>query len=379
MKYPFLDLGTVNRRYAADLHEAARRVIESGRYIGGDEVRSFNARMAALCESPFCIGTSNGLDALRLIFEGYKAIGRLKAGDEVIVPSNTYIATMLAITHAGLTPVPVDPDYASMNLTAGGIERAITRRTRAFVTVHLYGRVAWDDDMADMARRHGLIAVEDAAQSIGARATAPGLHGSRKAGALGDAAAFSFYPTKNIGALGDAGAVTTHDEALAKAVEALANYGSDRRYHNIYAGFNCRLDPLQAAMLKVKLKDTDDGNARRFGRAVIYNRHITHPDIIKPLLGSHPTECVWHQYVVRIGGNRRDRLREYLTANGVGTDIHYPEPPHRQPCYASLRHRELPVAERLASEVLSLPISDCTSEKDVMEISEIINGFKPTD
>lgn len=375
-KYPFLDLKTANQQYMAALRCAATDVIDSGRYIGGVEVETLNTQMAELCQAPHAIGVSNGLDALRLIFEAYKAMGRLKEGDEVIVPTNTFIATVLALTHSGLKPILVDPDEVTMNLSADGISKAMTANVKAVVLVHLFGRMCWDDDIAQIIRDRNLIAIEDAAQAIGARSAVDGLFGSRQAGALCHAGAFSFYPTKNIGALGDAGAVITHDSELAATVSALANYGSDRRYHNIYAGFNCRLDPIQAAMLRVKLADTDNANARRFARAVAYNRHIQHPEIILPKIPALPMECVWHQYVIRVAAEKRDAFREFLHENGVETDIHYPVPVHLQPCYASLPHGALPVSEKLASESVSLPIGDHISEMDAREIAEIINQFK---
>ena len=375
-KYPFLDLKTANQQYMTALRRAATDVIDSGRYIGGVEVEMLNIQMAELCQAPHAIGVSNGLDALRLIFEAYKAMGRLKEGDEVIVPTNTFIATVLALTHAGLKPVLVDPDEATMNLSAEGIATAMTENVKAVVLVHLFGRVCWDDDIAQIIRENNLIAIEDAAQAIGARSAADGLFGSRQAGALCHAGAFSFYPTKNIGALGDAGAVITHDSELAATVSALANYGSDRRYHNIYAGFNCRLDPIQAAMLRVKISDTDNANARRFARAVAYNRHIKHPEIILPKIPALPMECVWHQYVIRVAAEKRDAFREFLLENGVETDVHYPVPVHLQPCYASLPHGLLPISEKLALESVSLPIGDHISEMDAREIAEIINKFK---
>lgn len=378
MKYPFLDLTTVNARYAEDLHHAAKRVIDSGRYIGGDEVDQFNKELAALCHAPYAIGVSNGLDALHLILEGYKITGQLHDGDEIIVPANTYIASTLAITHAGLSPVLTDPNPLSMNLDAEGIRSSLTERTRAIMPVHLYGRVAWDEDIAHIVKKYNLLVIEDAAQAIGARATTDGLYGSRIAGAIGHAGALSFYPTKNLGAIGDAGAVITHDPQLASAITALANYGSDVRYHNIYAGFNCRMDPIQAAMLRAKLPDTQAANARRFERAVAYNNVLSHPLIAKPLMSAAATDCIWHQYVIRVSNGLRDNLRRYLTNNGVGTDIHYPVPPHLQPCYTDLPHKPLPVTESLASEILSLPIGDGTSVKDAAEIAMIINRFPLT-
>lgn len=376
IKYRFLDLKAANERYMENLRSAAVGVIDSGRYIGGAEVDALNTQMAQLCQAPHAIGVSNGLDALRLIFEAYKVLGRLKDGDEIILPTNTFIATALAITHSGLKPVFVDPDETTMNLSAEGISKALSSRVKAVVLVDLFGRVCWDEKIAHIIRDNNLIAIEDAAQSIGARANVDGLFGSRQAGALCHAGAFSFYPTKNIGALGDAGAVVTHDDQLAAAVTALANYGSDRRYHNLYAGFNCRLDPIQAAMLRVKIADTDNANARRYARAVAYERHINNSHIIKPLMPYQPTQCVWHQYVIRIAADKREAFREYLLENGVETDIHYPTPCHMQPCYADMPHGPLPVSEKLALESVSLPIGDSISETESREIAEIINNFK---
>ncbi len=375
-RFPFLNLATVNAIYRDDLLSAAKRVINGGRYIGGEEVSAFNRELAGLCDAPYAIGVSNGLDALRLIFEGYKVLGLLKKGDEIIIPANTYIASVLAVTHSGLTPILVDPDEHTMNLSADSILKALSPRTRAIMPVHLYGRIAWSMEMKCIAEDHDLLVIEDAAQAIGAEAGCDGMFSSRKAAAIGHAGAFSFYPTKNVGALGDAGAVVTHNKALADAVNALANYGSDRRYHNIYAGFNCRLDPIQAAMLRAKLSDLSDCNHRRQLRAESYDKNIDNPFIIKPALGSDTNDCVWHQYVLRISDGRRDEFISYLTDNGVGTDIHYAIPPHLQPCYTNLAHMSLPVTEQLANEIVSLPISDCTSIADTVEISNIINRFK---
>ena len=376
MRYPFLNLADANRPYMEEMAEAAARVIRSGRYVGGAENEAFEKCLAEMTGTRFAIGVSNGLDALRLILRAYVELGEMKPGDEVIVPANTYIASVLAITDAGLTPVLVDADITTMNIDMSRIEQAVTTRTRAIMTVHLYGRVAWDRRMVEIARKYSLKIIEDCAQAIGARATVAGLNGGIYAGALGDAGAFSFYPTKNIGAVGDAGAVTTDDERLAATVRALANYGSDRRYHNIYCGYNCRLDPIQAAMLMVKLPHTANENADRFARALAYSRTIRHPNVITPLLSQQVTDNVWHQYVIRVTDGRRDEMKAQLEAAGVATDIHYAVPPHRQPCYASLHHGNLPVTELLASEILSLPIGPSTSVKDAAEIGEIINSIK---
>lgn len=376
-RFPFLDLGEINRGYYSGLCEAAERVIASGRYIGGEEVERLECEMAEMCRAPYAVGVSNGLDALRLIMTAWVETGLLSRGDGVIVAANTYIASILAIIHSGLRPVLVDPDEKTFNFSAEGVEKACMADggVKAVMPVHLYGRVAWDKDLREIVTRKELLVIEDAAQAIGAIAPGPGLFGSRHAGALGHAGAFSFYPTKNIGALGDGGIVVTHSKRMADTVRALANYGKTSQYHNEYAGFNCRLDPLQAAMLRVKLGDTRNVNARRFERAVAYNNVISHSLVIKPEITPQLTDQVWHQYVVRIPEGRRDRMRLYLADNGVETALHYPVPPHCQPCLRSLLHSPLPVTEKLASEILSLPISDCTPVADAAAIGRIINSF----
>ncbi len=368
-KYQFLNLGQANAPYADELKLACARVIDSGRYIGGHEVESFERELAQYCGTKYAVGTGNGLDALRLIFQAYIELGRLKEGDEVVVPSNTYIASVLAVTHCGLQPVFVEPDPSTHCLDPSLIEQALTDRTKAVLTVHLYGYPAYDEIMAELVNRRGLILVEDCAQAIGASSL------GKKTGAMGDAGAFSFYPTKNVGALGDAGAVTTNDEQLALAVKALTNYGSLRQYDNIYCGFNSRLDPIQAAMLRVKLRYADTENEGRRRLAQIYDSAISNPDVIN----AASTDCkhVYHQYVVRCGS--RDSFREWLFENGVETAVHYPLPPHRQPCYSN-RYADLylPIADRLASEVVSLPINPhCTTPEQATEISQIINCYKP--
>lgn len=373
MKYPFLDLATVNAPYMDDMVAAAERVIRSGRYVGGEEVARLEAEIGERLAAPHVVGVSNGLDALRLILRAYVEMGVMKTGDEVIYPANTYIASVLAISDAGLVPVAVDIDEQTMNIDTSLIGQALTERTRAIMTVHLYGRVAWDERLVETARRHNLKVIEDCAQSFGARTLSPGLYGSHHAGALGDAAGISFYPTKNIGAVGDAGAVVTHDLELARAVRALANYGSDRRYHNIYCGFNCRLDPIQAAMLRVKLPHIDDENADRFARALAYQRTISHPSVTLPYISRELNDNVWHQYVVRVPAGSRDSFRRQLEERGVGTDIHYAVPPHLQPCYSAMAHGPLHVTERLAHEVVSLPIAAGISVADAAEIGRIIN------
>lgn len=366
-KYPFCRLIDANRPYMAQIEEAMRRVARSGYYVGGNEVEAFERMLAADTGTRHAVGVSNGLDALRLILRAYIEMGVMAPGDEVIVPADTYVASLLAVSDSGLRPVPVEPSLETLNIDTSLIEAAVTERTRAIMTVHLYGRTAYDDAMARTARRHGLKIIEDNAQAIGARHT-----DGQRTGALGDAAAFSFYPTKNIGALGDAGAVTTDDDQLAATVRALRNYGSDRQYHNIYQGLNCRLDPLQAAVLAVKLPHVDEENVYRASLAAVYEAEIRHPDVVKPLYASDGS-MVWHQYVVRVP--RRDEFRRLLLEAGVETAVHYPQAPHRQPCYASLSGLSLPVADTVASTVVSLPVTRTTTPADARTIASIINAL----
>lgn len=371
-EYPFLNLAQVNAPIMDELRKAVDRVVCSGRYVGGEENTRFEQTLASIHNTPFAVGTSNGLDALRLIFEAYKALGKLHEGDEIIVPANTYIATIMAIIQARMTPVLVEPSLHTLNIDSSAIERVITPRTRAIMTVHLYGRVAYDEAMRDLVRKHNLLLFEDNAQAIGAASAVEGLYGNYSTGALGDAAAFSFYPTKNIGAMGDAGAVLTPHADVADAVRALANYGSDRRYHNIYSGFNCRLDPVQAAVLNVKLNYLNEESTRRQALAAVYDRHITNPKVTRPTIPASPAEHVWHQYVILAPD--RDRFRENLAANGVHTDIHYATPPHRQPCYVTrFASLHLPLTDHIADHCISLPMSPATTPQDAIAIADIIN------
>lgn len=371
-RYTFLDLKTVNEPFARQIADAMVRVADSGRYIGGPEVAAFESELAQSCGARNCVGTANGLDALRLILRAYIEMGAMAEGDEIIVPSNTYIATVLAITDNRLVPVFAEPDIRTMNLDSTRLGEYLTPRTRAIMTVHLYGRTAFDERMSKFARDNNLKIIEDNAQAIGAT-TADGL---QTTGALGDAAAFSFYPTKNIGALGDAGAVTTDDADLAAAVRAIANYGSDRQYHNIYQGFNSRLDPVQAAILRVKLPHLDEENELRRTIARIYERDIANPEVVKPLFADDKSS-VWHQYVVQV--NDREGFRKYLADNGVETAVHYPLAPFDQPCYRDIYQPDCPIARKLAASVVSLPVSRCTSESDAHEIAEIINSYKASE
>lgn len=371
-EYPFLDLALSNAPYMDQLKAAACEVIERGRYLHSTQTELLEKEIAELCQAKHCVTVSNGLDALRLILRAYKEMGRLRDGDEVIVPANTYVASVLAISENGLTPVLCEPDERTMNLDSGMLEQLITSRTRAVMPVHLYGTPCWDNTLMQVAREHNLLIIEDNAQAIGAVSDVAGLSGTFVTGGLGDCAGISFYPTKNLGALGDGGAVVTNDDTLEATVRALANYGSDRRYHNIYKGLNCRLDEIQAAMLRVKLKYLDHENSTRAAVAQAYNDSIKHPQVITPFINSDLKQT-WHQYVIRV--EDRDAFRAYLTSNGVGSDIHYATPPHLQPCYQDLEHVPLPVTERLADEVVSLPIAHPITPDDARAIADIINRF----
>lgn len=345
MNVPFLNLRSPHEEVRSELQQAFERVLDSGWYILGKEVKEFEREFAAYCEAEHCVGVGNGLEALHLILRAY-GIG---AGDEVIVPSNTYIATWLAVTYAGATPVPVEPDERTYNLDPTKIEAAITPRTRAIIAVHLYGQPADMDAIHAVAKKHGLKVIEDAAQAHGAR------YKGRRVGSLGDAAGFSFYPGKNLGALGDGGAVTTNDAQLADKVRVLANYGSRIKYHNEGKGFNSRLDELQAAFLRVKLKKLDEWNARRKALAAAYLEALQGSRLVLPFVPDW-ADPVWHLFVVRTPN--RDALQKHLTEYGIGTMIHYPIPPHLQPAYAELGYHEgaFPISERIHREVLSLPM-----------------------
>jgi dTDP-4-amino-4,6-dideoxygalactose transaminase len=368
--YTFLDLGRVNAPYADALKAACARVIDSGRYVGGSEVEALENDMATLTGARYAVGVASGLDALRLTLMAWIEMGRLSKGDEVLVPANTYFASVLSISLAGLTPMPVDVDAATHNLDTSLLEASLTERTRAVMTVHLYGRPAWNARLEEFVRVNNLLVIEDAAQAIGAR-----LADGRCCGALGDAGCFSFYPTKNVGALGDAGAVTTSDAELAAMLRSLRNYGgSGKAYYFDHLGANSRLDPIQAAMIRVKLPFTDKENDGRRAIAAVYDAEISNPYVSTPEAG--PDRHIYHQYVVT--SPYRDALRDYLQANGVETLVHYPCPPHQQKCYPELAGYSMPVAERLAGDVVSLPISPaCTSLDDAREISQIINRFNP--
>jgi len=358
---PFLDLKAPYAELRGAIDAAVARVLASGWYILGEEVRAFEREFADSVGTRACVGVSNGLDALHLVLRAWD----IGPGDEVIVPSNTYIATWLAVSYAGATPVPVEPDDRTFNLDPARIAAAITPRTKAILPVHLYGQPADMEAIMAVAREHGVKVLEDCAQAHGATCA------GRKAGALGDAAAWSFYPGKNLGALGDGGAVTTDDEQLAERIRTLANYGSKVKYHNIEKGFNCRLDELQAAILRAKLPLLDEWNRRRAAVAQQYMAGIT-ADVTLPHVPDRITP-VWHLFVIRSA--RRDALRDALAEGGIGTLIHYPIPPFEQPAYADFASRaeEWPIAARMAREVLSIPMGPHMTAQQVAAVVEAVN------
>ena len=367
LSIPFLDLKSINQQYREELITACARVIDSGWYIGGSELEQFEQQFANYCGTKYAIGVANGLDALILTLRAWKELGKLKDGDEVIVPSNTYIASILAISANNLTPVLVEPCVDSFNIDPKKIEAAITSRTKAILPVHLYGQLADMPAIMAIAKRHELLVLEDSAQAHGAS-----LDGKR-AGSWGDASGFSFYPGKNLGALGDAGAITTSNEELANTLRALRNYGSHEKYKNLFQGVNSRLDEIQAAMLNVKLSHLDNEITHRRKVANAYLEGVNNKEIILPTKGND-SDHVWHVFVIRC--KRRDELQKYLADNGVQTLIHYPVPPHQQPAYKEWNELSYPISEKIHAEVLSLPIGPMLSIEDVNKIINAVNEFK---
>ncbi|MDR6543214.1 dTDP-4-amino-4,6-dideoxygalactose transaminase [Acinetobacter bereziniae] len=367
----FLDLKSINKQYRLELIEACTRVIDSGWYIGGKELEQFEKNFAEYCGTKFAIGVANGLDALILTLRAWKELGRLNDGDEVIVPSDTYIASILAITANNLTPVLVEPDIATYNIDPVKIEAAITSRTKVILPVHLYGLLAAMPQIMDIAKKHNLLVLEDSAQSHGAQIN------NKKSGNWGDASGFSFYPGKNLGALGDAGAVTTNDEKLAQMLRALRNYGSHEKYKNLVPGVNSRLDEIHAAMLDVKLKFLDQEIEHRRKIASLYLEKINNPLIELPLSNINAEKYqqhVWHLFVIRT--EHRDTLQKYLAENGVQTLIHYPIPPHKQQAYKEWNNLSYPISEKIHSEVLSLPIGPTLSLDNAKKVVQLCNSFK---
>ena len=368
----FLDLKNINQQYRNELIEACTRVIDSGWYIGGKELEKFEQNFAHYCGTKFAIGVANGLDALILTLRAWKELGKLKDGDEVIVPSNTYIASILAITANNLTPVLVEPNISTYNIDLIKIKEAITAKTKVILPVHLYGQLAEMPEIMQIAKQHNLLVLEDSAQSHGAQ-----IQG-KKAGNWGDASGFSFYPGKNLGALGDAGAVTTNDAELATMLKALRNYGSHEKYKNLVPGVNSRLDEIQAAMLDVKLKYLEEETQHRRHIASLYLNGIKNPLIQLPLKEVNAEsylQHVWHLFVIR--SNQREALQQYLLNHGVQTLIHYPIPPHKQQAYTEWNNLSYPLTEKIHQQVLSLPMSPTLSFDEAKKIIDLCNSFAP--
>ena len=377
----FLDLQKINAQYAGELKQAVAGVIDSGWYLLGERVKQFEQSLSDYIGVKHAIGVGNGLDALRLILKAYIEMGVMKEGDEVIVPANTYIASILAITDNRLKPVLVEPDINTYNLDISLIEHHITDRTRAIMIVHLYGHVCWSEELENIAKKHKLKIIEDNAQAIGA------IWNSQKTGSLGDAAGNSFYPGKNLGALGDAGAVTTNDDDLAGLVRALGNYGSNKKYINDYQGLNSRMDEIQAAFLSIKLKYLDAENRRRNEIAQYYLNNINNPNITLPQSNPTPNtqhlsrakprgptlSHVWHLFIIR--HPQRNKLQKYLADNGIQTLIHYPIPPHKQLAYKEWNDLSFPITEKIHDEVLSLPISPVMTVHEQEIITKVISEY----
>lgn len=371
----FLDLKSINERFRSEIESAMRRVMDSGWYLLGHECEAFEQEFSDYCGCDFCIGVANGLDALILILSAYRELGVMEAGDEIIVPANTYIASVLAISHAGLKPVLIEPDDQTYNINPNLIEGAITQRTRGIIPVHLYGQCADMAPINNIARKYGLKVIEDAAQAHGA------TYKGQKTGSLGDAAGFSFYPGKNLGCLGDGGAVTTNDPELASVIKSLRNYGSAVKYHNDYLGMNSRLDEIQAAVLRVKLKYLDADTRERRKNANCYlqqlnglanqSGHGTTP-LTLPFVADYG-DPVWHLFVIR--HPKREDLAKFLASRRIKTMIHYPIPPHHQQAYPKLHELKLPLTEKIHQEVLSLPLSPLLQQVEINLVSEAVISF----
>jgi len=369
----FLDLQKVTESFQPELNDAVLRVINSGWFLIGDELKAFEAEYAQYIGCNHCIGVANGLDALRLIIKAYVEIGTMQEGDEILVPANTYIASILAITDNRLKPVLIEPDIKTYNIDPSKIEAKITSKTKGIMLVHLYGQNAMHPEIARLINKHNLKLIEDNAQAHGC------YYETKRTGNLGDAAGHSFYPGKNLGALGDAGAVTTNDKELAEVIRTLANYGSKKKYENIYQGLNSRLDEIQAAVLRVKLKKLDIDNENRVNVAEYYNQNIVNTKIILPkskernsIKSKFPSN-VWHLFVIRT--LQRDKLQKYLSDNNIQTLIHYPIPPHKQMAYSYLNNESYPITEDIHNTILSLPISPICKQHDLEYICETINKW----
>ncbi len=357
----FLDLHKINERFRKETDDRIKQVLDSGWYLLGEQDKTFEKNFAAYCGAKHCIGCANGLEALSLIIKGYG----FGTGDEIIVPANTYIASILAITQNGCTPVLVEPDITTYNINPDLIEEKITSKTKAIMVVHLYGQAVQMEKIWQIAKKHNLKIIEDSAQAHGA------IYQNKKTGNLGDASGFSFYPGKNLGCLGDGGCVTTNDDELAFKIRAIANYGSDYKYHHIFKGVNSRLDEIQAAVLDVKLKYLDEDNKRRRQIAKYYRENIKNKEIILPDTYNEDSH-VWHIFAIRT--KNRDKLQKYLEKNEIQTNIHYPVPPHKQECYKEWSHLSFPITEQIHKEVLSLPMSPVLTDEEAEKVVEVINN-----
>jgi dTDP-4-amino-4,6-dideoxygalactose transaminase len=364
----FLDIQKINLQHQADIEARLLKSYRSGWYIHGEEVKQFENNLSQYLDVKHTIGVANGLDALRIILKAYIQIGIMQKGDEIIVPANTFIASILAISDNQLVPVLVEPDIETFNIDIQKIEEAITPRTKAIMTVHLYGRISFNEDLKRIADKYQLKLIEDNAQAIGA------FYQSKRTGNLGQAAAFSFYPGKNLGALGDGGAVSTNDNELAAVIRAISNYGSTVKYEHNVLGVNSRLDEMQAAVLDEKLKHLDKDNQRRQAIALAYSNKIVNPRVILPSIPTSPLEHVWHLFVVRC--EERDSLQDYLKAKDIQTLIHYPIPPHLQVCYQGFFKGTYPITEQIHREVLSLPISPVMTDDEVTYVIDTLNQYK---
>jgi dTDP-4-amino-4,6-dideoxygalactose transaminase len=368
MIIPFLDLAKVKKQFSEEIKQSVNQVIDSGWFILAQNVQNFEHEFANYCGVNHAIGVANGLDGLILIFRAYIEMGLLKEGDEVIVPSNTYIASILSVTENRLKPIFVEPNIDSYNIDPKLFEKSITEKTKAILIVHLYGQVAYNPELASIAEKHNLLVVEDAAQAHGAS-----VQGT-KTGKFGDAAAFSFYPSKNLGAFGDAGAVTTNDQELADVVRALGNYGSHKKYQNLYKGQNSRLDEIQAAILSVKLERLDGDNDRRKQIANYYLNNIQNDKVILPQIVHEDTNShVYHLFVVRV--ENRENFREFLKEKGIATDVHYPIPPHKQKAFSELNENSYPLSEKIHKEIVSIPCGLHLTDNEVEYIASSINQY----
>ena len=362
----FLDLKAINDSFEPDLSNAVKRVLDSGWYLLGEENKAFEREYAQFIGTKHCIGVANGLDALRLILKAYINLGEMREGDEIIVPANTFIATILAITDNNLKPVLVEPNLYTYNIDPFKIENKITEKTKGIMLVHLYGQNGMHLEIARLATKYNLKIIEDNAQAVGA------YWGNKRTGSIGVAAGHSFYPGKNLGCLGDGGAVTTNDDSLAEVIKALGNYGSKEKYVNDYQGLNSRLDEIQAAILRVKLPRLDADNQRRREIARYYIENIKHPDIILPHVSDWNSH-VFHIFIIRC--KQRDKLQSYLSEQGIQTLIHYPIPPHKQKAYKEWNTLSLPITEQIHNEVLSLPISPVMTNDDILKVINTVNDF----